>query len=243
MKSTLKKLVSALLVVAMAAGMLAMAPASESEAASMSYDKKMTIYLWGKNGTSTHYAYGGIEIHRPSKSIKASSVTSSKPSVVEVSGVDNDKKYKVSYIDLYAKKTGTSKITFKVGSKKYTTKVTVKSYTNPAKTVKITGVNKGKNIAGKTKKKMVYEGLALTKTTKKVKLKVKAKSGWKLIRVEVADYTKYPKDLLYKTYAKGTSKQKTYSVGTLKKSHSYEVQLTFKNKKTGGELDSCYYIN
>jgi len=242
MKATLKRIISGLLVVAMAAGMFALAPVKETEAASMTYDKKVTVYLLDKSGKSSGYNYDGIGVENPSKSIKLSSLKSSRSSVATVTGVDNYGDY--SYIEFKAKKPGTTTITFKVGSKKYTSKVTVKNYTNPAKTVKISGVSKGKNIASKTKKKTYAYNLKLSKTTKKAKLKVKAKSGWKLMDVFVYDNTKStPKTVVEKFYDNGTTKQKTLSLGTLKKSHVYSVYFTFKNKKNGCYQSLDYDIN
>ncbi len=172
---------------AMAAGMFALAPVKETEAASLYYDKKVTVYLQDKTGKSSGYIYDSIYIDEPGQPIKLSSLKSSKSSVVEVTGIDNDDY--CSFIDFKAKKPGMAKITFKVGSKTYTSTVTVKNYKNPAKTVQISGVNKGKNIASKSKNKNYVDNLKLSKTTKKAKLKVKAASGWELEMVNFYDNT------------------------------------------------------
>ncbi len=241
MKSSLKRIVNVLLIAAIAATTVLVTPPVEAEAAGkMAYDKKCTVYLSDKSGKSSGYGYDSIDINNPSEKIKKSKTKSSDTSIVKIDSVENDGDCSTIYF--HAKKAGKATITFYVGSKKCTTKITVKKYTNPAKTIKISGVNKGNNIACKFKTKYGIKNISLPKTTKKAKLKVKAASGWKLTNVYVWDTTN-AKLVLSKNYSKGTSKQKCYSLGTLKKSHPYNVFLYFKNKKTGAYQYLEFYLN
>ncbi len=229
MKSMLKRAASAILVVAIALTTVLAVPTAEVEAASVSYPKTMTVYLQDKSGTSSGYTEGDTIKVKTTKKVK--NAKSSKKSVLKLEGTDKFKKY--SLISFYAKKAGTSKVTYKVGSKTYTTKVTVKNYTNPAKTIMISGVKSGKNIASKFKKANEDDTFKISTTTNKAKLTVQAAKGWKLTEAVFRDEDT-GKNLVEKTYSKGTSKKKTYSLGKLTKGHTCWAALTFKNTKTSG---------
>ncbi len=221
MKSVLKRVVSALLIVAIAATtMLLTAPVEVEAAGKMSYDKTMTVYLRTPYTTSST-----LKIKNPKGSI--TSAKSTNTNILEITS------YTSKRVCFTAKKAGTAKIKFKMKGKTYKCTVTVKKYTNPIKTLKVTGVNSKKNISGKFKKKSEVS-LSLPKTKKNAKLVVQAADDWKLKSVYINKNSQSSKT---KTYSGGTTKQKTISLGTLKKSKAYGFILTFKNKKTGGELE------
>ncbi len=239
MKTSLKRILSALLVVVLAAGIFVASPPADAEAASsLKYDKKVTVYLARKTGKSSKYSSDSIKVNT-SKSVE--SVKSSKKSVVGGLLVEPHGSY--SLIDFTGKKAGTSTISFKVDSKTYKTKVTVKKYTNPIKTLKVTGVSSGKNIASKVKKTR-EANVSLKKTKKNAKLTIKTAKNWKITEVYVTDTTTTSaKTKVNKTYKKGISKKKTYKLKTLNKNHSYFISLTLKNKKNGGVQYIYYNIN
>ncbi len=232
MKTSLKRIFSALLVVVLAAGIFIATPAEAEAASKLSYNKKITIYLMTTSGAG----FEDIKV-KTSKTVK--SVKSSNKSVAGDLSVEKHKTY--SLISVVGKKAGTAKITFKVGGKKYTTKVTVKNYTNPIKTLKISGVGGGKNIASKVKKKNEVD-LSLKKNITNAKLTIKTAKNWKLTDISFYDGT-VGDSKVDKTYSKGTSKKKSYKLKKLKKSHSYYLCMDFKNKKNGGVQHIYYNIN
>ncbi len=236
MKTSLKQILSALLVVVLVAGIFVASPTDAEAASSLKYDKKVTVYLSRKTGKSSKYGYGSIIIHT-SKALK--SVKSSNKSKVGNLFAYYNGSY--SQIEFIAKKAGTATISFKVGGKTYKSKVTVKKYTNPLKTVKITGVNSGKNIASKVKKKNEVS-LSLKKTKTNAKLTIKPAKNWKVTDVSFSDGTNY-NSKVDKTYSKGFSKTKTYKLKTLKKSHAYYLIIELKNKKNGATQHVYYNIN
>ena len=122
-------------------------------------------------GTFTVYQSTDDNWFNVTGSKKFSALKSSKKSVAKVEK-DGSKKLMVT-----VKKPGTTKISFKYGGKKKTVKMVVKKYTCPVKTFKIGS----KNLTKKYKKTDLYD----TTATYTGKLKVKAKSGWKVGKIKV----------------------------------------------------------
>ena len=211
---------------------------SNTAFAAISVPKSQTIYLTSKNGTSSV----SIPVNGLTKKqkITKSSVKSSNTSVLAPSSLNRNtneyttqyinnksKDYSSSYVSssIYfdAKKAGTSTITFKVGSKSYKSKVTVKKYVNPATTIIVPGVNSGKK----------------TKTAKSGKIRVKAASGWKLVRVYIDDNKLNGHGISYWS-SKGVSSVSLPIAFALKAKGKYYYSFTFQNTKNKAELTLTY---
>ena len=214
---------------------------SNTAFAAISVPKSQTVYLTSKNGTSSV----SIPVNGLTKKqkITKSSVKSSNTSVMAPSSFFLRKKTIGQYIldvapEAHAKKAGTSTITFKVGSKSYKSKVTVKKYVNPATTIIIPGVNSGKNIASKFNSDS-YESGKQTKTAKSGKIRVKAASGWKLVRVFIDDNKLNGQGISYWS-SKGVSSVSLPMAFALKAKGKYYYSFTFQNTKNKAELTLTY---
>ncbi|MCR5467783.1 MAG: hypothetical protein K6F37_02375, partial [Lachnospiraceae bacterium] len=94
---------------------------------------------------------------------------------------------------LYAPKTGTATVSFKVSGKSYSTKVTVLAYSNPLKSFKING----KEVASKFKKSSYVNAKKLKKTVKNFKISAKPASGWKITNIRYYDSKDYLSAYMY----------------------------------------------
>lgn len=114
---------------------------------------------------------------------KVTSLKSSKKSVATVTQA-KVKGVTGRYVYVNLKKPGTTTISFKYKSKTYKTKITVKKYVNPVASVKI-----GSTVVSSSKFKSRSEtSLKYSKfANKKVKVNIKLKSGWKLVRAVAQD--------------------------------------------------------
>ncbi len=229
MKSVFKRFTAMVLVAVMVCGIVGSVPAS---AASLSYSKNVTIYMYGKK--SGQHGYADVEVKNASAKLENVKSSNSK---VGIMTTKYSKKKKTATISLQGGSPGTSKVTFNVKgkSKTYTINVTVKKYTSPVKTLKVTGVNSGKNLAGKFSSTYFGDVPNLKKKTSNAQLTVTPKSGWALREVQVS---KYDSNKYVVNKKVNTTKKTSYNLGTLKKSSgswNYWVMLTFKNKKTKGE--------
>lgn len=231
---------------------------SSTAFAAISVPKSQTVYLRSKYERGISYTgIVGIAVDGMTKKqkITKSSVKSSNTSVIaptsmyrsasdysyqyfDNSGNDSSRSSAYSYIDLQAKKPGTATVSFKIGSKTYKTKVTVKNYVNPAATIKIPGVNSGKNIASKFNSD-TYESGKQTKTAKSGKIRVKAASGWKLVRVYIDDNKLNGHGISYWS-SKGVSSVSLPIAFALKAKGKYYYSFTFQNTKNKAELTLTY---
>ncbi len=231
MKKTMKRLMSLVLVLTLAAAVLV--PATTAQAADLKYTKNLTVYLT---------ADGWVEwtATNSNTSKKLTSFKSSDTSIFEVQYDEAEGKKPSNWLKL--NKAGTAKLSFKYGGKTYTSTVTVKKYTNPVKTFKLTGVSSGKDVSSKSKKTN-NPSLKLKKSSDNAKLTIKAKSGWKIKSVVFTNQTDW-KTLVSKTYksSKVTSSY-TKKLGKLRKSKSYYAEVTFVNTSNKGTITVYYAIN
>ncbi|MCD7735910.1 MAG: hypothetical protein LUI07_02920 [Lachnospiraceae bacterium] len=131
----------------------------------------------------TLYASKDLNAAGDSKSVSALTLISSgKVTGLKSNDTSIVKIYKNTVDDgteilLLPKKTGTTKVSFKVGNKKYTTKITVKKYVNPISSVTVGDTkissSKFKTLSYANLKYADYKG-------KKVKVTFQLKSGWSL---------------------------------------------------------------
>lgn len=113
---------------------------------------------------------------------KVTSLKSSKKSVATVTQSKAAGSGRFIYVNL--KKAGTTTISFKYKSKTYKTKITVKKYVNPVSSVKIGSTT----LSSSTFKNSSEASLKYSKfANKKVKVSVKLKPGWKLVRSMMQD--------------------------------------------------------
>ena len=241
MISIKRKIVSLVLVLAV---LVSIVPASIVKAAP-TYNEMVTLVMYEKNQIASIY----VDDILSSEVINASDVSSSKSSVAsiysitreeqesETEVVENDEETDdlntYSYvIDLKLKKKGTTVISFKVGNETYTTTVNVVKYKNPVKTLKITGVKSGKNLASKTKKKNYVNFSGVKKSGSK--LTIKPASGWTVEKITFTSSssgeTKIWKNTVKKRGVISKKKLSSASLGTLKKSNTYLIDITFVNK-------------
>lgn len=166
MNKTGKKLLSLLVTFSMIISMFVMTSVTASAAENV--PKTVTLVAYPKAEPE----------FLTSLSSKASSLKTSKASVVSVKQTKNTYGSRVRYtISLVPKKAGTATVSLKCKGKTYKTRVTVKKYTNPIKSVKIgtTSVSASKFNSSATTS-LSYARFA----GKNVKTTVFLKSGWKL---------------------------------------------------------------
>lgn len=250
MISIKKKLVSLALALIVAASIIPTIPAK----AAPTYEESVTLVMYEKNQIASIYVDDLLD----SETIKKADVTSSKTSVASIYSItretqeseneiiedeeNEDSGNTYSYtIDLKLKKKGTTVITFKVGGETYSTKVKVVKYTNPVKTLKIKGVKSGKNIASKTKS-VNYVNFSGAKASGST-LSITPKSGWTVEKVvyncSSTGVTKTKKNTVRKNGEVSTIKISSLSLGTLYKSKTYLIDITFVN--TSGVRETLSY--
>lgn len=132
-------------------------------------------------------------------------------------------------MEFFAKKAGTSKITYKIGSKTYTTTVKVLNYTNPISSMTISGVKT--NLASKFKASNMGSA-KLASSPSSGKITVKAATGWKISNIVLSN-SAYTFSRSASSYAKPASALTLYT-GALKKNAGYQISVDLINTKTGG---------
>lgn len=247
MKRILKKSFAMML-----AGLMLCMMLSGTAEAAVQYPKTKTLYLQQK--WSGYWNYGSLAINNlaAGETVLKSSVKSSAPSVVRVTGIDRN--IYISYdsdsgsrleetdvLNLHYTRTGTSKISFKIGKKTYTSTVKVLPYVNPVSQLTISGVKNGSssNLAGKTSRGCNQNvTLKVGSTQKNAVLSVKAASGWKITYVS---YYNKRQNVSRGCSSRGASSL-TMRLGNLNKGTGANVYIDLKNIKTGGTLNCSYVL-
>ncbi|MDO5132225.1 MAG: hypothetical protein Q4D81_04470 [Eubacteriales bacterium] len=141
---------------------------------------------------------------------------------------------------LTVSKPGVATVSYKIGTKTYKTKAKVLAYTNPAKTVVLTGVNSGKNMASLLASSNSAKQMTLKAKTTGAKLTVKPATGWVITGADIYDSTSG----VSRSISNWNDGFSTVSLpcGTLLPTHSYYVDLDFRNKSTGASLYCSYYV-
>lgn len=167
MKKSTKKLMAALLVLAIAVTAI---PAANVQAAAPKVPKncKFWFYEW-KSGTSI----ASIYIQNPTAKGKITKLKNSNPSVAKVAVGGNN------YLTVEIKKAGTSKVTFTYAGKKFSTKISIKKWESPCSQFKV-----GKKDYAKYFKKSGQYNLNRQKKDRTEKIKITPKKGWKLTKIE-----------------------------------------------------------
>lgn len=202
MKKIAKKTVVVLLLFFM---VIQVMPSAVVHAAAPKVSKNLKAWLYDGVQT-TAYVY----IQNPVKNGKITKIKNSKPSIAKVSAAPN------GYLSIEPKSAGTTKITFQYAKKKLTTKITVVKWESPCKEFKIGKKNYAKNF-----EKSGQYNLNKQKKNKNEKIKIVAKKGWKLSKIESLTLN-------------GTKKVKNNSKVSLSvKGTGTGIYAYFKNKKTG----------
>lgn len=144
--------------------------------------------------------------------------------------------------DFSINKPGTATVSYKIGTKTYKTKLKVLAYKNPVKSITLTGINGGKNFASLTKSSAnISKKLSLKTTTKNAQLNITPTSGWKISSVSISD-SNTTLSRSVSNYRDGLSSAKI-NWGTLNKSHSYNISVTFFNTSNHASIHIYYPIN
>lgn len=211
----LKKILSALLVFAMALGIAQAAVPMTADAASVKsagvkeYEKKIRIYPkdWDNNAIEMELSSSDYYL----KAVKSSSANLKAKITKKTSCYSTDYNGKVTNneaagaVGLYAKKKGNYKVTVTIGkksNKKFAKTVTVQVYAYddyPFKSVKVNN------------KTDIYDQYYFSQKT--LKFEVKAASGYKIKKIEVGTYKK-----------------------TTEKDGNYDTELVWKTIKNGGKF-------
>ena len=247
MKRILKKSFAMML-----AGLMLCMMLSGTAEAAVQYPKTKTLYLQQKG--SGNWYYGSLSVSNlvAGETVLKSSVKSSNPSVMYVTGIDRNiyisqdsdgesRLEESDSINLHYTRTGTSKISFKVGKKTYTSTVKVLPYVNPVAQLTISGVKNGSssNLAGKTGRGCNQNvTLKVGSTQKNAVLSVKAASGWKITYVS---YYNKRQNVSRGCSSRGASSL-TMRLGNLNKGTGANVYIDLKNIKTGGTLNCSYVL-
>lgn len=247
MKRILKQSIAAIL----ASLVLCLMVSGAAEAA-VQYPKTKTFYLEQKGGTGYWY-YGSLAVSNLAlgETVLKSSVKSSTPSVIRVTGIDRNiyisqdddgssRLEETDSINLHYTRTGTSKISFKIGKKTYTSTVKVLPYVNPVSQLTISGVKNGSsaNLAAKTSRGCNQNAaLKVSTTQKNAVLSVKAASGWK---VSYISYYNKKQNVSRGCSSRGASSL-SMRLGNLNTGTGATVYISFENIKTGGTLN-CGYV-
>ena len=143
-------------------------------------------------------------------------------------------------IELKPKKIGKTNISFKIGNKKCTTSLTVLKDRNPFKSISITGCRKGKNLSKLIKWNNGRATLNLKGgTIKNAKLKLQLTNedlSW-LARVNITDNTN---GIFKNLEFNSDDLNHTFSLGTLKKGHSYTMKIYFNCKLPNNDIGIPY---
>ena len=241
MNSVKKKLLATILVLGF---LMSLVPAKVAEA-TPTYQNEVTFVMYEKNqvaGIDLEDLELSDEINKENVSSSDSSVASvfsitrddqeTETEIIDPDEVSDDLNSYTYTIDLKLKKAGSTVVTVKVGAESYDIKVNVVKYKNPIKTLKIKGINRGKNIASKTKKKnyVNFTGVKVKSGT----LKITPKSGWTVERISFScnntGITMTQKNRVKKNGETQTVKVKSMSLGSLKKSYTYIINITLVNK-------------
>lgn len=246
MKRVLKKSFAMML-----AGLMLCMMLSGTAEAAVQYPKTKTLYLQQKGSGNWYYGSLSISNLAAGETVLKSSVKSSNPSVMYVTGIDRNiyisqdsdgesRLEESDLINLHYTRTGTSKISFKVGKKTYTSTIKVLPYVNPVSQLKISGVKNGSssNLAGKTGKGCAQNvTLKVPTAQKNAVLSVKAASGWKITSV----YYYNKKQNVSRSWSSRGASSLSMRIGNLNTGSGANVYIDFENIKTGGTL-SCSYV-
>ena len=196
---------------------------------SVRYKKNITVYKTSDSYSNTY----GIALGKRVKNAKKVTFKTSKKGVItNLEFFDNAAVFN-------AKKTGKTKLTINVKNKngttkKYTVNVTVKKYTSPYKSIKV-----GKTTY--TKKLREYDSLRVKLKSKKAKISIKPKKGWKVSNLTYsAEY--------YGDDEEMSIPEKTYKNNAVikfknNKVYSESVRFTMTDKSTGLKFEYSIYIS
>ncbi len=202
MKKYIKRIISALTGLALAAGVAAYTPVNVR--AEVYAPESVTLYAAKKD-----YAVSFDVSDIPAGSeIDVSSVKSSDTSVAvihDVGSLATNDEYSSgqAMIFLTVKKFGKTTVSYKIGKKTYKTNVTIEKstesskveYPNPLDSITVSGVNGDKNFASKFDKSVVLKkALKLSESQSKGVIKIKTKPGW---NVDSIDFYSSDKDGQY----------------------------------------------
>ncbi len=149
----------------------------------------------------------------------------------------NTGKY-TNFLSVKPWKPGTAKMSFEdKQGKTYTVVLKALPYENPIKSLKITNINKGKNLAKKVNESFQYTsqkgeqgGLIFPKKTASPKIKLEAKTGWKIKKI-TAKYSGHEE------YVNNVNAQtKTMKLKEADKGAELWLHITFKNTDNGAAI-------
>ena len=219
------------------------------------YPKTQYYYLNEKGGEGQgQLTISGLPFKQK---LAKSSIKSSNPAVVKVSGLSQSQvtteedqfgklptsgiQYKNGYtVELSFTRSGTSKISFKSGNKTYTSTVRVLPYTKPLSSLTISGIKNGTttNLAGKFAKGH-WVSVKQPKTQNNGQISIKAASGWKIIS---AYYMAEGRNRML-TSERGLNSV-TLFAGRMPAGESFRsLTMKFRNSKNGAVIECICQID